>query len=652
MRMHPNHATDVKKRLYVSLALSAGVLIATIFPFFGSDYLVLALSTVIYFYGGYPFLKGLKDELSQYKPGMMTLIGIAITVSCVYSAYLVLIHAYAGRMTFFPELVTLIDVMLLGHWLELHSVKTASSAVESLGHLLPAEAHVIEKNGLVKDIPIAEVLKGMHVLVKPGEKISADGTVIAGESEINEALLTGESAPLFKRVGDYVIAGGLNGNGALTITVSKDQKENYVAQVIKLVGSVLEGKSSAQDRADRAAFFLTIIALVGGLSAFLFWYFRSNLASASEHFVSVLVTACPHALGLAIPLVIVGVTALAARQGILIRNRQAFERADELDLVVFDKTGTLTLGKLEITDVWSLGRLSERELLTLAASVEQFGQHAIAKAILEKAQARNITIPQAESAHTEPGKQASALINGREIIVGNPSLIEMESFDSKITTDNKMQARAAVEAFQRQGKTVVVIMSPDRLEGVLAAADTIRPEAKKACAALKKRGIELALITGDNERAARFVAQSLGIEVVHAQLLPHQKAAILNTMRRAHTVAMVGDGINDAPALAAADIGIAVGAGTDVAIETADIVLVSNDLSEVGEIINLAKLSRRKIRQNIGWATGYNAIALPIAAGVFEPFGLTLPPTIGALLMALSTVIVALNSYFIWRKRF
>ncbi len=636
---HEMHLEDIKRRFYVCLALTVPVLVFTIFTFPGSAYLIFILSTIIYLYGGSPFLRGLYQEIGSKKPGMMTLVGIALTVAYFYSVAVV--FGLSG-MPFWPELVTLIDVMLLGHVIEMKSVKDASHALEALTRLLPDTAHVFSDD-TTHDIITSEITKGMQLIVKPGEKVPADGTIIKGESEINEAALTGESVPQYKTAGNAVIAGSINGNGSLVITVTKDQQENYIAQVMGLVGQVMESKSHAQDMADKAAFLLTTAALGIGALAFSIWVFLAPLSYAVERFVTVMVTACPHALGLAIPLVIMVITVLAARQGLLIRSRTAFEKAAQLDMVVFDKTGTLTTGEFQVTDIVPYGQMHENELLALAASTEPFAQHSIARAIGHAAQNQGLTIPQARSGQTFPGKGVQVLINDKQLLVGNQALLA--AFGKKV---NEESARSLTD----QGKTVSFIFFGDQLEGIIALSDTLREESIVACRELQKKGIALALITGDTLPAARAVADRLRIKIVMAAVLPDRKAAEIQKLRaEGLIVAMVGDGINDAPALAAADIGIAIGSGTDVARETADIILVKSDPRQVLDVVRLSLLSRRKIVQNILWATGYNIVALPLAAGLFEAYGLSLTPALGTVLMSLSTVIVALNARLIRYER-
>ncbi len=636
---HKSHMQDMLTRFVVSLVLMIVVFAVSWLAPVISPLVTFLLSSIIVIYGGMPFYKGMYNELQRRTPGMMTLVGVALIVAYIYST-----AVYFGLegTSFYKELITLVVIMLLGHWLEMRSVLGTSKAVEALSHLLPSVAHQVLAPGKTIDIPISEVKKGMTLLIKPGEQVSADGIVLQGSSEVNEAALTGEFEPVSKQQGDTVIAGSLNGNGSLTIEVTKDQAENYIAQVIALVGQVLESKSSAQDKADKAAYLLTLIALGLGTGSALVWYIgTNNLSYALEKLVTVMVTACPHALGLAVPLVIVVVTGKAAQIGLLIRNRRAFEKAKDITTVVFDKTGTLTKGEFEVTDVVSFSALTDQELLALAASSEPFGKHALAQAIKRKAEEELLEIPIATQGQTVPGKGVKFTLNDEQAYTGNKALLDEAGIEYALSD-------AKAQELMEQGKTLVYVAYKNNLVGLIASADTIRPEAKLAIEELAKRDIQSIMITGDTERNALVVAKQLGIESVFAGVLPHEKAHQIEELQAAgHIVAMVGDGINDAPALAAAEVGIAIGAGTDVALETADIILVRNNPLQVIDIIDLSKASGRKIHQNILWATGYNVIALPLAAGILEPFGITVSPAIGALFMSLSTIIVAINARYL-----
>lgn len=647
---HRSHAPmhDIQKRLALSLAITVPILFVHFFPFSGSSILLFLLSTILYIYGGMPFFKGMHQELQEKRPGMMTLVGTALTVAYAYST--AVLFGLPGVL-FYVELATLIDIMLLGHWIEMRSVLSASKALERLARLLPAQAHVIGADGSVQDIPVSQVVPNMLTRVHPGEKIPADGVIVEGLSEVNQAVLTGEARPVVKRTGDTVIAGAINGDGTLTVRVTKDQKSTYIATVIHLVAQVLESKSHAQDLADRAAFILTIVALLGGVLTFALWQLISgNLAASLERMVTVMVTACPHALGLAIPLVTLGITTQAAQRGILIRNRKAFENAYKVGLIAFDKTGTLTRGLLEITDVISLGTLNEDKLLAIGASTEKFSKHALATAMLAKAEALHLSVPQATEGKTLPGKGVQARIDGVDYFIGTHQLLEMFHITSSADTQADVFKRA--EELMKEGKTVSFIATNHDILGLVAASDIIRQESFAACKALKKRDVVLALITGDNAYSARLVARALGIEIVRASVAPQQKAVEIQELKKqGFVVAMVGDGINDAPALSVADVGIAIGAGTDVALATADIILVRSDPRDILDVIGLSQLAHRKIAQNIFLATAYNVIALPLSAGVLAPYGLILSPALGALAMAGSTIVVAINSRFIRYKQ-
>ena len=652
---HQMMLADFKKRFFVSLLLMVPILVLSpmvqtmvglVFHFFGDTYLLWLLATMLFFYGGKPFLVGLYNELKNRRPGMMTLIGVAIAVAYVYSTAVVF---FIPGPVFFWELATLIVVMLLGHWIEMRSVMGASSALEKLAELMPANAHLVLPDGTIKDVPSAEIKKGDKVLVRPGQKVSADGVVLEGESEVNEAALTGESKLIFKQAGMQVIAGSLNETGSLTIEVQKDQKDNYIAQVIKLVQKVMASKSQAQNIADKAALALTIVALSAGLVTFVAWlYFGGIVSFALERMVSVMVITCPHALGLAIPLVIVAITTLAARQGFLIRNRTAFEQAKDVDLVVFDKTGTLTEGRFQVSDLVPFGDTTEEKLLEIAASIEQQATHSIARAIVKKAIEKNISLASVTQFKTIAGKGVTAQVDDTTWYVGTQLLLE----DMQLQPSNLQEALHKLKELQKEAKTPILVANGQRVIGIIAAADVVRDVSREAIDRLHARGIKTAMITGDNAQTAEVVAGLLSIDTVLAQVLPHEKAAEIESLqRKGYTVAMVGDGINDAPALVVADVGIAIGAGTDVAIESADIILVQNDPRQVVDVIDLSKLTYRKMIQNLFWAAGYNIVALPLAAGVFYNYGIMIDPAFGALLMSLSTVIVAINAQLIYLRK-
>jgi Cu2+-exporting ATPase len=646
---HDHHAhmiQDFQRRFSVCLVLTVPILLlsepvqvllhlGTRLQFAGSTWVLFALSAFIYVYGGMPFLKGMVEELKARTPGMMTLIAMAISVAFVYSAA---VSLGLQGMVFYWELATLIDIMLLGHWLEMKSVMGASRALESLARLMPSDAHVIMADGMVMDHPIAHLKMSDRVLIKPGEKVPVDGRVVDGASSVNEAMLTGESRPVDKKPGDAVIGGAINGEGALTVVIEKVGSDTYLSQVIDLVRHAQESRSKTQALADRAAFWLTIVALSAGTLTLVVWLLLGKgLAFALERMVTVMVTTCPHALGLAIPLVVSVSTSLLAQNGLLLRNRTAFEQARNLQAVVFDKTGTLTMGSFGVTDVIPLGGASSpEEILRMAGAVESQSEHPIALGIVRSAQERSITVPQLTEFLALPGVGAEAVVEEHKVMVVGPSYVRDHDLAS---------SSAQVDTLVSQAKTVVYVVVDDVVQGAIALADTIRPESREAVAALHQMGIKSFMLTGDSRAAAQWVAQDLGLDDFFAEVLPHEKAAkIQEVQKRGLTVAMVGDGVNDAPALAQADVGIAIGAGTDVAIETADVILVRDDPRDVVAVIQLSRATYHKMLQNLAWATGYNVFAIPLAAGVLAGVGFVMSPAVGAILMSLSTVIVAINA--------
>ncbi len=646
---HTHMLEDFRRRFIVSFILTFPVLLLspTIQDFFnfeirfpGADLIVFLISSVVYFYGGYPFLKGIKQEISEKSPGMMTLIAIAISVAYFYSSAVV--FGLHGEV-FFWELVTLIDVMLLGHWLEMRSVMGASRALEELVKIMPSVAH-LRKNGEIIDVAVDQLKIGDQVLVKPGEKVPVDGTVVEGTSSVNESMLTGESKPVTKKPGNEVIGGSINGEAAFVVEVRKTGKDTYLNQVVELVRTAQESKSKTQDLANRAALYLTIIALTVGTLTFVLWtLFGQALVFALERAVTVMVITCPHALGLAIPLVVAVSTSMAAKSGLLIRDRQAFEKARSLEAVIFDKTGTLTEGRFGVTDIISLSDNSEKtndsiyekKILSLAASLEASSEHPIARGILESAREKGIEPASVEKFSSIPGKGIEGIIEGKKYFVVSPGYLEEIGIDLK---DGR------IEKIKEQGKTVVFLLEGERVLGALALADIVRKESREAVLKLKGMGIKCLMLTGDNRFVAAWVSRELELDNYFAEVLPHEKAAKVQEVQKQYVTGMVGDGVNDAPALAQADVGIAIGAGTDVAIETADIVLVKNDPRDVLYIIELSRKTYSKMYQNLLWATGYNIFAIPLAAGVLYGYGILLSPAIGAVLMSLSTVIVAINA--------
>jgi P-type Cu2+ transporter len=635
---------EFRRRFWICAAITVPVLAMDhmLQQWFGLEWLAFpgdvwvqaGLSTVVFLYGGWPFLLGLSRELRSRRPGMMTLIAMAISVAYIYSTAVVL--GLPG-MPLYWELVTLIDIMLLGHWIEMKSVMGASAALEKLVRLMPAEAHLIASDGSVRDVPVTQLARDDRVLVKPGEKVPTDGQVVEGRSSVNESMLTGESRPVTKDVGDQVIGGAVNGEGALTVRVNRTGDETYLAQVIELVRRAQETRSRTQDLANRAALLLTIIALsVGGLTLIIWLSLGSEFAFAIERTVTVMVIACPHALGLAVPLVVAVSTAIAAGTGLLIRDRSAFESARNLQAVVFDKTGTLTQGRFGVTDVIPLSDEPEDRLLALAAGLESQSEHPIAQGIVNSARERGIAISTPQDFRAIPGRGAEAMVDGIRLKVVSPGYLR----EHALATDDSRVRSAA-----QQGKTVVYVLAEDRLIGAIGSADIIRPESREAIAQLKSMGLQVMMLTGDARAVAQWVAAELELDDFFAEVLPDQKAdKIREVQDRGLVVAMTGDGVNDAPALTQADVGIAIGAGTDVAIESADIVLVRSDPRDVAAIVALARATYRKMVQNLWWATGYNAIAIPLAAGILYRAGIILTPAAGAVLMSLSTVIVAINA--------
>ncbi len=643
---HAGMVADFKRRFWISLAFTLPILtlspmiqgllgIGTSLRFRGDLYVLFALSSFVFFYGGYPFLRGLVRELAAKTPGMMTLISTAITTAYVYSSAVV--FGLAGKV-FFWELATLIVIMLLGHWIEMKSVMGASRALEELARLMPSQAHKIMPDGSLADVPLGDLRVGDRVVVRPGEKVPADGDVVEGDTSVNEAMLTGESVPVGKSAGSKVIGGSINGEGSITVAVTRTGRDSFLSQVIDLVRQAQESKSKTQDLANRAALWLTMIALAGGAVTFTAWFafLGKDLAFALERTVTVMVITCPHALGLAVPLVVAVSTAISAREGLLIRDRAAFERARNIQAIVFDKTGTLTEGRFGVTDVHTLtDDVDATELLKYAAAVEAHSEHPIARAI---AASNPVTLP-VEGFRAIPGRGAEARVEGKSVKVVSPGYLR----EKGLTPDDER-----IEALAGQGKTVVFVMMEGEVKGAVALADIIRPESKSAVMQLKAMGIRCMMLTGDNARVARWVSEEIGLDEYFAEVLPEEKAArVKDVQERGLVVAMTGDGVNDAPALAQADVGIAIGAGTDVAVETADIVLVKSNPLDVVSIIGLARATYRKMIQNLAWATGYNALAIPLAAGVLYESGIILSPAMGAVLMSLSTVIVAVNARFL-----
>lgn len=646
---HRHMIKDFRQRFIISVIVTIPILLLSpliqnflgyTLTFTGDKYALFVLSSFIFFYGGLPFLKGIFEELSKKQIGMMTLIALAISVAYFYSSAIV--FGLKGEF-FFWELATLIDIMLLGHWLEMRSILGASRALEKLVQLMPDTAHLIRKGEIV-DIKISELLKGNIVLVKAGEKIPADSIVIKGSSYIDESMLTGESVPVKKNIGDKVIGGSVNGDGVLEVKVEGTGEESYLNKVINLVKQAQASKSKTQRLADRAAFWLTVIAITVGTGTFIYWLlYGKELSFAIERMATVMVIACPHALGLAVPLVVAISTALSAKNGLLIRNRTAFENSRRITTVVFDKTGTLTEGKFGVIYVGSLNKdFNEKKIIQLAASLEKNSEHPIAKGILNKAEENNIQLLHLSNFRVLKGEGVQGKMKR-----DNVSLLSLSSLEKR-----KISLPEDVK-FDRLA-TLVFVLVNNKLIGVIGLADKIRNESYEAIKQLRKTGIKCWMLTGDNKKIAEKVATELELDGYFAEVLPHEKQdKIKELQNKGEFVAMTGDGINDAPALAQADIGIAVGSGTDVAAETADIILVRSNPLDITSLILFGKATHNKMVQNLFWATGYNVIAIPLAAGLlYSSYGILIPPAIGAIFMSISTVIVAVNAKFLSIKKF
>ena len=642
---HRHMMEDFKRRFIVSTILTIPILLLSPliqgflgihFTFPGDIYLLFLLSAIVYIYGGWPFLKGIWDELTKKNPGMMTLIALAISVAFFYSA---LVTFGVKGKTFYWELATLIDIMLLGHYIEMRSVLGASRALEELVKLMPSQAHLLVGDK-IKDVPVETLKRGDIVVVKPGEKIPSDGIIIEGETTIDESMLTGESEPVYRKVGAQVIGASINLEGTIKVRIEKTGKDTYLMQVLELVKQAQETRSRTQNLANRAARWLTIIAITAGTITLAYWLYAGfTFEFALERMVTVMVITCPHALGLAVPLVVAVSTALSAKKGILIRDRDSFERSREINAVVFDKTGTLTEGKFEVTDIIPLGDISRDEVIRYAASLEQQSGHPIAKGIVEKARKMNLDFYDITESKVLPGRGVIGKKNGQEIMVVSPQFLK----EKGLWRENE-EIRRVME----EGKTMVFLVIDGKLQGAIGVADKIREESREAIKSLKREGMKVFMLTGDNSRVASWVARELNLDGFFAEVLPHQKSEKIKELQdKGYLVAMVGDGINDAPALVQANVGIAIGAGTDVAIESADIILVKSDPRDVRTTIGLAKATYKKMLQNLAWATGYNAFAIPLAAGILYKYGILLSPAAGAILMSLSTVIVAINAKFL-----
>jgi Cu2+-exporting ATPase len=643
---HVQMIKDFRKRFWISLAVTIPILVLSpmiqnlfsySLAFDYSAYVLFALSVFVYFYGGWPFLTGMADELKKKSPGMMTLIAVAITVAFAYSSATT--FGLEGKK-FFWELATLIDIMLLGHWIEMKSVVGASRSLEKLAELMPAEAHLV-KGDDIEDTTVENLEKDDVVLVRPGEKIPADGLITEGESSVNESMVTGESKPVKKAEDDKVIGGTVNGNGSLKVRVEQIGEDAYLNKVVNMVREAQKKKSKTQHLADKLAFWLTIIALTVGLGTLATWLFIGKpFVFALGRMASVMVITCPHALGLAVPLVVAISTSVSARNGLLIRNRTAFENSRKISLLAFDKTGTLTKGSFGVSRYGSFhDNYEDKKILSYAGAAEAKSEHPLAVGITEKTDEEGISLPEAENFNAITGKGIEADVDNKKIKVVSPGYVKEQNIE------------IPDEAFKNDRETVVFVMIDDELAGFIAMEDEIRQESYEAVKTLKDNGLKLYMMTGDNEKVAKSVSDELELDGYFAELLPDQKTEkVKEFQENDEYVAMTGDGINDAPALATADVGIAVGSGTDVAAETADIILVNNNPKDIAALIVFGKETYKKMLQNFAWATGYNVFAIPLAAGVLYGAGILINPALGAVLMSLSTIIVAVNAQLLKRK--
>lgn len=668
------HGANLKRRFFVSLVLTIPVLLLSspmglalpiTLSFPGSDWLVAVLATVLFAYGGWPFLRGAADEVRRRAPAMMTLVALGITTAYVYSMYAFVmgsvLHADGMRMDFFWELATLIVIMLLGHWIEMRAVMGAGDALKEMAELLPAQAHVLQEDGSYADVPLDEVQVGQTVMVEAGEKVPADGEVTDGSSSVNEALVTGEARAVEAKAGDTVFGGSQNGDGTLYVRVTGTGQSGYLAQVMRLVSEAQQEKSHAEVLSDKVARWLFYAAVAVGLAAFAAWLVVTrSVDDAVTRMVTVFVIACPHALGLAIPLVAARSTSLGARNGLLVRRRRALETAPRVNVVMMDKTGTLTEGDFRVAEVRAVGKRSapagdasdapnvpgapaDDRALALIAGLEQSSSHPLAASIVAAAQQRGVQPAAVRDVQAVAGVGVKGVLeNGSHALIANARYLD----EQRIPYD-----RSAFDQLAGRGLTVSYLVIDGEVRGVVAQGDQIKPTAREAVRQLKARGIAPVMLTGDNEAAARAVAHTLGIDEFRAGLLPQDKVQLVQQRRDAgDVVMMVGDGINDAPALARADVGVAIGAGTDVAIDSADVVLVKSDPEDIVRLLDLGTNTTRKIKQNLWWGAGYNIVAIPLAAGVLAPVGILLSPAVGAVLMSLSTVIVAVNAMTLKNK--
>ncbi len=644
---HTGHEQMFRKRFWISLILSIPVILFSPFvqdtlgfvmpEFTGSEWITPIFAVIVFIYGGLPFLRMAVPEVKNRRPGMMLLISLAISVAFVYSVAALFLPTSA---TFFWELVTLIDIMLLGHWIEMRSVRQASGALDELAKLMPDTAERIDANGDAERVKTSELKTGDLILVRPGASVPADAEVETGDSQVNESMITGESKPVSKAPGDKVIGGSINGDGSLRVRVQATGDETALAGIMRLVKEAQQSKSNTQILADRAAGWLFYVAIGVAVLTAIAWVIAVGFnVDVIARVATVLVIACPHALGLAVPLVVAITTSLGAKNGILVRDRLALEEARQVDTVIFDKTGTLTKGEFGVVDVAAADGWSEEDAIALAAAVEGDSEHTIARGIRTSAEARNAVLPEVTQFEALKGRGVRANAGGHAVFVGGPRMLEM--LELPLRGDMAQFSDRA----NAKGQSVVYLVQEKQVVASFALADVVRPESKQAVDRLHEMGVEVAMLTGDSEAVAKSVAEELGIDEYFAEVLPEYKDKKVSDLQaRGRKVAMVGDGVNDAPALTRADVGIAIGSGTDVAIESAGIILVKSNPLDVVKIFSLSRASYRKMQQNLIWATGYNVIALPLAAGVLAPLGILLSPAVGALLMSLSTIIVAVNA--------
>lgn len=648
---HSAHGGDFKKKFFVSLFLGIPIILMTPmmgielpfqFTFPGSEWVVLILGTILFFYGGMPFLKGAKMELEMKNPGMMMLISLGISVAYFYSVYAFVannfLYSSVHIMDFFWELATLILIMLLGHWIEMNAISNAGNALQKMAELLPNLATVIKEDGSTEEVALQEVMVGQKVLVKAGEKIPTDGEILEGQTSINESMITGESKDVIKKVHDKVIGGSVNGSGAITIEVTGTGESGYLSQVMELVGSAQNEKSRVESLSDKVAKWLFYIALTVGIVAFIVWFILTkDINIALERMVTVLIIACPHALGLAIPLVTARSTSLGAQNGLLVKDRQALEVAKKVDIIMMDKTGTLTEGNFAVNEFESFSQdYTKEEVLSLMAALEQTSSHPLAVGVLNKMEELGLSIPKASKVTNLPGIGMEGLVEGKDVKIVSISYMNQHDLPFNEKEFNELSS---------QGNSVSFLLVNHETIGLIAQGDQIKPDSKEMINELKAQGIKPVMLTGDNKQVANVVAKQLGIETVHAELMPEDKEKIVKEYKeQGLVVMMVGDGVNDAPGLARADIGVAIGAGTDVAIDSADVILVKSNPFDILHFLSLSKNTQRKMVQNLWWGAGYNIVAIPLAAGILASVGVILSPAVGAVLMSFSTVIVAINA--------